>query len=500
MDIKIELIQEPHLEFNGCFLHPDKKTGITEYGPFGRTDPALHPEKIKVGIVGTRETNELCQAWIEECKHYIETDKSKKEEIEPEEFLDEDSDQVEPEFRDVLVKGLSPDFIGLDGSTNFNSSIVTSQRWISTFQNREAKAIADIDNSVERVERVSDLLSSKIEQLATDTPHPDVILVTIPEILLKNSTSAKLSNGNYLDLRRSLKARCMKWGVPIQIIRENTLRGKGKGLQDKASRAWNFSTALYFKAGGVPWKGHGLETNTCYIGISFYKTEDSKGRSIIRSGVAQAFDYLGQGVVLRGDPFEWDSDEYGKTPHLKQADACRLITNTLNEYTRISKLPPKRVVIHKSSRYWNKRHDEYNELDGFIEGIEAVNPQASIDLLTLARSKIRLARVGKYPPIRGTFALIEGMTPIIYTHGFTPYFETYPGVHVPDPWVILERHGDSGPRELAKELLALTKMNVNNAAFSDGVPITLAFSRMVGNVLKEVDPEMTVRSEYSFYM
>ena len=71
---------------------------------------------------------------------------------------------------------------------------------------------------------------------------------------------------------------------------------------------------------------------------------------------------------------------------------------------------------------------------------------------------------------------------------------------MPEPWVIIERHGDSGPRELATELLALTKMNVNNAAFSDGEPITLAFSRRVGDILKEVGSEMTVRSEYSFYM
>lgn len=61
MNITVELISEPHLEFNNSFLHPDKKTGIAEHGPFGRTDPALHPDKIKVGIVGTRATSEACQ-------------------------------------------------------------------------------------------------------------------------------------------------------------------------------------------------------------------------------------------------------------------------------------------------------------------------------------------------------------------------------------------------------------------------------------------------------
>ena len=50
-----------------------------------------------------------------------------------------------------------------------------------------------------------------------------------------------------------------------------------------------------------------------------------------------------------------------------------------------------------------------------MDGIEAVNPNASIDLLTLDKSALRLSREGQYPPIRGTYALIEGTHPIIYT-------------------------------------------------------------------------------------
>ena len=41
MNIAVEYIAEPQLEFNGHFLHVDKKTGLAEHGPFGRTDPAL---------------------------------------------------------------------------------------------------------------------------------------------------------------------------------------------------------------------------------------------------------------------------------------------------------------------------------------------------------------------------------------------------------------------------------------------------------------------------
>ena len=76
----------------------------------------------------------------------------------------------------------------------------------------------------------------------------------------------------------------------------------------------------------------------------------------MRSSVAQAFDYLGQGLVLRGDPFEWDEEKLGRTPHLTREAARKLIRDTLNEYVRVNGSPPTRVVIHKKSEYWGADH------------------------------------------------------------------------------------------------------------------------------------------------
>lgn len=497
MRIRTHYIPEPQLEFHSRFLHVDKKTGLAELGSFGKTDPALHPTQIKIGIIGTRSTVESCKRWIDECRREIETDKTTQRQrvrFRPDELFDEDA------IVDAMIKNMAPDFVGLNENSPFSVSVITSNRWHSTFHDREARAIAELPSDIQRVELATDLLSDHIERIATSSPSPDVILIALPEILHKDSVVAKLSDGGWLNLRRGLKARSMKWGIPIQIIWEDVLSSKRVSLQDKATRAWNFATALYFKAGGIPWRGHGLEKDTCYIGITFYQAQDAGGKAIMRSGVAQAFDYLGQGIVLRGEPFEWDIDENGKSPHLSSEAASSLLKNTLTEYKKISRLPPQRVVVHKSSFFWGDEHPKFNEISGFYEGIEQINGDASVDLVTLQESKVRLARVGQYPPIRGTFAQIEGGAPLVYTHGFTPYSDTYPGVHVPLPWSIAEHHGDSDVMQIAAELLALTKMNVNNASFSDATPITLAFSRMVSEILKQVGPEMTVRAEYAFYM
>ncbi len=58
------------------------------------------------------------------------------------------------------------------------------------------------------------------------------------------------------------------------------LKGSRRTVQDEATRAWNLHTALYYKAGGKPWRVPPREDRyaTCYVGISFPMTEDREYR------------------------------------------------------------------------------------------------------------------------------------------------------------------------------------------------------------------------------
>lgn len=84
--------------------------------------------------------------------------------------------------------------------------------------------------------------------------------------------------------------------------------------------------------------------------------------------------------------------------------------------------------------------------------------------------------------------------------GFIPYLNNYPGAYIPEPWHITDRHGESDPKELLREVLALTKMNVNNCAFADDVPITLSFSQKIGDIMKHIPEDGQVQPTYKFYM
>ena len=80
----------------------------------------------------------------------------------------------------------------------------------------------------------------------------------------------------------------MEVSAPLQLIRPHTYGGKDSsstalkkvpGLQDEATRAWNFATALYYKAGGFPWRTRRLEGDfaTCFVGIAFLSLPTANG-------------------------------------------------------------------------------------------------------------------------------------------------------------------------------------------------------------------------------
>jgi hypothetical protein len=48
---------------------------------------------------------------------------------------------------------------------------------------------------------------------------------------------------------------------------------------------------------------------------------------------------------------------------------------------------------------------------------------------------------------------------------------------------LLDHRGDTTPRRLFEEILALSKMNFNNVDFADGNPITTRFAQRIGEIL-----------------
>lgn len=259
-------------------------------------------------------------------------------------------------------------------------------------------------------------------------------------------------------------------------------------MQDLATRAWNIFTGMYFKVGGLPWGPTGLQVSTCFVGISFFRPLGQP--SYMRASIAQAFDENGNGLVLRGQKFRWD-EEFGKSPHMPEKLAKQLVDEVLHRYQIECKHSPRRVVIHKSSRF------EPDESEGFKKALTGIS---EYDLVTVGTTgNFRLFRTGEYPPLRGTVMNI-GDNHFLYTTGYIPELGKYPHGHVPAPLRIVDHYGDTAEPQLLQELFVLTKMNWNTANVDGAYPITLQFARLVGEILREIPETQEPNPKYIYYM
>jgi hypothetical protein len=88
----------------------------------------------------------------------------------------------------------------------------------------------------------------------------------------------------------------------------------------------------------------------------------------------------------------------------------------------------------------------------------------------------------------------------LYSTGYMPELGGYPHGHVPSPLQLTDHVGDTSLSQIAKEVLVLTKMNWNSANGFGLMPITLRFSKLVGDILREVPEGQVPQPKYKFYM
>jgi len=164
---------------------------------------------------------------------------------------------------------------------------------------------------------------------------------------------------------------------------------------------------------------------------------------------------------------------------LDKEAARKIVEKSLAEFYAARRRYPERLVIHKTSRY------SQPEIQGFEEALSSL--RIAYDLVSLTKAPLRLVRWGQYPVPRGAVYEFSESDAYLYTKGFVPDLQTYPGNHIPSPFWVQRPRGDSSMKTICSELLMLTKLNWNTADFCCGVPITLSFARNVGDVFKEFD-------------
>lgn len=259
----VEFLHEPVLEF-GTGSHVDMRFGIMQYGPLDYAHP-LAPKEIKVGIIGTSHTVAGVQAWLEHCRTEIPAKSSKQ-------------------------PNLFPRFPGCDSDMGFHTKLVLDDRLQRSIPQRVFDSLNNITDTNVVVQEAVDIFLAELQYLA-EKSTADVLICALPMSLVEQMDQDHVPSETeheddeqptniHLNFRHLLKARAMTLRQPIQIVLPTTYDPKQRRmqkirtdrvrkLQDEATRAWNFHTALYYKAGGTPWRlvRDSSDLTTCYVGI-----------------------------------------------------------------------------------------------------------------------------------------------------------------------------------------------------------------------------------------
>jgi len=502
MDIRIECLPEPDLEFGRGAIGPEPKRMLRSAGPLDRQDS---PEIIRLGLVGPESEVALAKAWL-------------------------------PKLNGLLVSRESNgrrfrDFPGAPRALAARFDV--EERFVRPLDDARLQFALATRQPSQRFDALLELYEGRITSLFNDK-RPDCILVCFPEdVAMLRIANPQLTESErrvlerlqaeeesdqlslfgalgaspeeqrlaaelrpqaeellFRNFYRALKAKvmCDSNPIPIQVVRRHTYV-EAEAKQSEATRAWNLGTSLYYKSGRIPWRPSGLPNDTCFIGISFHHLRRRAGE-IMYASVAQAFANELEPFTIKGAPIP-PEQRHNRQPYLSKEQAADLIARVIDSYVDQVGMPPRRIVVHKTSRY------QPEEQEGFKAA--ALKRVPVCDLVWLGETSFRLLRKGMQEPWRGTYCSIGSSEHYLFTTGYVPYWDEYPGPHVPAPLQI-GAVDETDLRERAREILMLSKMNWNSAEGISRHPITLSFARKVGAIMTEMSDNQVPNPSYRFYM
>ncbi|MBD3215467.1 MAG: hypothetical protein GF311_22850 [Candidatus Lokiarchaeota archaeon] len=479
----LKYIEEEKLKFGKDIEAFDPRIGLLRGGPYSSSisDGEREFKIINCGIIGTKVSKTNIISLIDRISHGLKAN-------------------------DKTYGNLGFPGLGIQSPLQF--SIRFSDEWYSSFNDNEIDQILEASDNNLKKNILFQLIEEKIINLKYTDPPPDIIFIPVERDIIKAFQHDNIESNNIVFANRNkprtvsasegdinfhsiLKIIGMKHNIVTQLIKSKTL--KLKMNEDVVTTAWNLIVGLYYKAKRIPWKFTEFEDQVCYVGISFYR-DFSEKEVKMGTSMAQVFLSSGDSYILKGDSFKIDKQEDNRSPNLDRRNAKNIIDKVLKFYKKLKKIYPLRLVIYKTSNFTD------SEIEGIYDNIADIK---NIDMISINENpKIRLYRQDQYPVMRGTTLITEDhKEAILYTIGFIPSLNTYPGHQIPKPIKIRQFTSNTDMITICREILKLTRLDWNDIKFCHKMPVTLSFPKKVSKVLVEKRAaDINIQPHYRFYM
>ena len=483
-------VPEPNLVFGFDQKLEDPRDGLTLFGPFEKGSA----DSIRAGVIGTAKGISFFISWVDSLNHpiYSEPSSVARPPFPGFEAVFKIRWNSQPLIKVVLdEKDIKQKILLEDGHRRVFETVSLFEDGICNARESEDANVDiwfviipdDLYKYCRPKSTVETYLKLKPEKTGMGMNYK--IAQTLKAQYSIFNEDEQSAQPYYYDVHfhNQLKARLLKREICTQVLKESTLAYKeikkpnGQYLRDlskmQSAIAWNIATTAYYKVGGKPWKIADIRKGVCYIGL-VYKHNEKAVDPCESCCAAQMFLDSGDGLVFKGAIGPWktpDKNEY----HLSPEAAGKLIQMALDSYKSLQGGYPKELFIHGKVRF----------SDSEWEGFKSKVPQGTnlVGIKIQEARNIKLYRKSKHPVLRGlSYAENESLA-YLWTRGFVPRLQTYPGREVPNPLLIEICKGNATMSQVLADILTLTKVNYNTCLFADGVPVTLKFADAIGEVL-----------------
>lgn len=348
---------------------------------------------------------------------------------------------------------------------------------------------------------LAERLVRAIQSLDAHRADFDVLFIYVPQRWSAGYVGAPDED---FDLHDHIKAFCAARRFTVQLVRED----KALAYPCRASVMWRIGLALYSKAGGVPWKLADTDADAAYIGISYAVRPVESERPRFVTCCSQVFDAEGSGLEFVAYDAH-DIEVQRDNPFLSRTEMFRVMTRSLDLYRRRhAGRSPRRVMVHKTTEF------KWDEIDGCMEALHLCE---SVDLVQVVEDvnwrgikisggrNTRKGNPASYPVGRGTVVGLSPVDALLWTHGDVngiiegkSFFQG--GRGTPRP-IRMVRHAGHGPwDDTARAILALSKMDWNNDALYDPLPVTIGYAKVLARVVKRMPGLGTSPYQFRFFM